>query len=215
MSHTLHRQGNREELNRDWVFLAMSAKNINKKGSASRLRRFLELALLHQAVNYGDMLFGNRFDKGQKEILQNIKDESILHAVFSDRERVDAFLRDLKSAELGISIVLSTLLEEGKNCAKKVSLKPHTVSLSLGVWGHTERLPENLVLQITTMCGHGLISPVLIRQMAEDVARGRISIHDAVVTLAKPCVCGVFNPDRASKTLSELAKTRAVSSQKK
>ena len=56
------------------------------------------------------------------------------------------------------------------------------------------------------MCGHSLISPTLIRLKAEEVASGQLTIDEAVAHLAKPCVCGIFNPVRASELLSAIAK---------
>jgi adenylate cyclase len=59
MSHTLHRQGRAADLRDDWIVLAMSARGVNRRGSAASLRRFLELSLAHHPVNSGDMIAGN------------------------------------------------------------------------------------------------------------------------------------------------------------
>ncbi len=42
MTHTLHRVGSRENLQKDWVFLCMPSKDINHVGSGPKLRRFLD-----------------------------------------------------------------------------------------------------------------------------------------------------------------------------
>lgn len=208
MSHTLHRLGRSKDLKNDWIVFAMSAKGINKKGSVAKLRKFLKIALSYQPVNYGDMRSGSSFRQSQEDILENIQDESIVHAVFSNRKNVSNFLKELKSKDLGISVVLSGLLDGGKYCAKDAALKPHTVSLSLGIWGRRELLPERPILEMTTMCGHGLISSPLVRKMAEDMVSGELTIQEAIAQLAKPCVCGVFNPTRASELLSSIAKAK-------
>jgi len=206
MSHTLHRLGKPEDLKKDWVVLAMSAKGINKRESASKLRKFLKLALSHHPVNFGDMRSASSFVQSSQDVLKCIHDDSIIHAVFSKKKSVSAFLRDLKKKELGISVVISGLFEEGKRCVKDAGLRPHTASFSLGIWGNRERLPERPILEMSTMCGHGLISPSLIRLKAEEVASRQLTIDEAVAHLAKPCVCGIFNPVRASELLSAMAK---------
>ena len=52
MSHTLHRRGEAADLRDDWIVLAMSARDVNRRGSAAALRRFLELSLGHHPVNW-------------------------------------------------------------------------------------------------------------------------------------------------------------------
>jgi len=54
------------------------------------------------------------------------------------------------------------------------------------------------------MCGHGMVSQNLARQMLLDVKRGKRSSQEAGQYLATPCVCGVFNARRAQLLLDEL-----------
>ena len=80
-------------------------------------------------------------------------------------------------------------------------IKRHTAQCSLGVWGKVERLPQAEILDISTMCGHGMISFNLVRRMATDVRNHSISLEEAAGIMAKPCVCGIFNPKRAEDLL--------------
>jgi hypothetical protein len=48
-----------------------------------------------------------------------------------------------------------------------------------------------------------MISFNLVKKAVEDIKEGRISAEEAACELAKPCVCGVFNPARAKRLLEE------------
>jgi hypothetical protein len=88
-----------------------------------------------------------------------------------------------------------------------VGLKPHTVNISLGVWGRTDLLSKDSeVIDTLTMCGHALISRNLVYKLAKDVKRERISPEEAGRILARCCTCGVFNPIRAAELVESLSK---------
>lgn len=205
MSHTLHRLGAPTNLLSDYVILAMSAKGINEAGSASKLRRFLEIALSHDPINYGDMKTGNKLTNSVREILDGVEDVSIVHSVFTDEESVIALLQDLKEEDLGVSVVVSGLFDGAKRCANSAGLRQHTVEYSLGIWGRVERLPRAGVLQITTMCGHGMVAADLVEQALAEMKRGKLTEDQAALRLARPCVCGVFNQSRAAHLLREMS----------
>lgn len=213
MTHTLHRQGTVENLNDDYVILAMSAKGINEERSAEKLREVLRITLRHGPVNMGDMRAGNVFQMDAAEIIERVQDTSIVHAVFHDIHSVAQALKELKEADLGMSVVVSGLFEPVRECCKEGRLKsaPHTVEHSLGVWGRLDLLPESQILEISTMCGHGMVSFNLVKEAAEDVRKGRISPEKAAERLAKPCVCGIFNPARATRLLSRFSLLDKVS----
>lgn len=212
MSHTLHRSGDRQSLAGDWVVLAMTASGINRAGSAARLRRFLELASRHNPVNLGDIRTGSTFSQTQKRLLEAITDGTVLHAVFSSTRDVASFLTDLKAEDLGISIVVSGLLDTCRRIAARTGLKPHTVAVSLGIWGRTETLPGPSLLEVTSMCGHGMIPVRLVEKLAGEVASGALDAREAAARLARPCVCGIFNPRRAAALLRVMARRTAARS---
>jgi len=85
---------------------------------------------------------------------------------------------------------------------------PHTVEHSLGVWGKRELLPKKEVLEVSTMCGHGMVAFGLIEEAVADVKAGRSSPEKAARRLAEPCVCGIFNPVRAAELLRKMADQR-------
>jgi len=113
-------------------------------------------------------------------------------------------LRELKDRDIGVSIVVSGVHEDVEKLSLEVGLSPHTVEHSLGTHGKTERLPGENILEITTMCGHALVSPNLVVEMAEQIQRGKLTYHEAAVELSRICDCGIFNPGRAEKILRKM-----------
>ncbi len=207
MTHTLHRVGTRESLEGDWVFLCMPSKDINHVGSGPKLRRFLELCLKNNCVTLGDCRKGNEFHQGNREtMLANVEDRAVVTATFNKKDAVIAMIEDLKKEDLGLSIVISGLVDEIGECCSKTGLTPHTVEHSLGRWGKTEKLPPEEILEIATMCGHSMVSVNAIQAMIDEVKKGAMTAEAAAAELFKPCMCGIFNTDRAAKLITEIAR---------
>ncbi|MEW6661023.1 MAG: hypothetical protein ACOY9Y_03125 [Bacillota bacterium] len=206
MTHSLHRHGTPENLANDFVVFAIAAQTVNAKGSASAFAKFFEIVHKYNPVSCGDMRTGNEFAVGLEKIRAGYQDNSIVHAVFTDKEIVAKILKELAEAELGPSIVVSGILDHVDECCKKAGIKRHTIHHSLGIHGKTEKLPENKVLEISTMCGHGMVAFNLIKQMAEQVKAGKITAEAAARELAAQCHCGIVNPVRGAELLKEMAK---------
>lgn len=207
MTHTLHRLGTDTELLReDYVILVMPSKDINHVGSGPKLRRFFEIALGSGAIKIGDCRKGNQYHQGGLDrVLQNVEDRAVIHAVFKDRESVIRCLKALKAADLGMSVVVSGLFDEVGKCCRGAELTPHTINQSLGRWGRTDKLPATGVVEIHTMCGHGMVSVNLIQKAVSRIKAGKWTPEKAAEHLFKPCMCGIFNPHRAAKILARLA----------
>jgi len=88
-------------------------------------------------------------------------------------------------------------------CAE-VGLSPHTVEHSLGIHGNTERLPDENVLEITTMCGHAMVSANLVTHLVAEIDEGKTTHEEAANELSRMCDCGIFNPYRAEKLLRKM-----------
>lgn len=205
MTHTLHRRGTPENLANDYVVFAMSAKGINEKDSATKMRQFMQIAQRYNPVNLGDMKTGNTYSVGTEKVMADIKDTSIVHVVFTDLETVAKVVQEVKDADLGMSVIISGLFDSAKECCQKTGLALHTVEHSLDIWGKTEKLAPGDVLEVTTMCGHGMVAANLVVSMAEDIKAGRLSPEEAAEELAKQCCCGIFNPVRAAELLGAMA----------
>lgn len=210
MTHTLHRVGTYENLQKDYVVFAMAAQGVNRDGAAEKLKQFLQIVLKYNPINFGDMKTGNTISVGQERVQEGIKDNSIVHGVFEDVDTVATLLNELREVDLGMSVVVSGLVEHADECCSKAGLQRHTVEYSLGVWGRTELLPESEVLEVSTMCGHGMVSFNLVQHMAEQVQKGRLTSKSAARELASNCHCGVLNPERAALLLEKMVKTGAA-----
>jgi hypothetical protein len=209
MTHTLHRKGAVEDLADDFPMLTIRAKGYND-GSLWRMKKVLEMASRYPIVNFGDIAQGSKFVINLETILKSTNDNlPILHMVFTSKEDVTAYMKELKEADLGISVVISGVFEEIFSCCKESGLKPHTANYSLGVFGKTDKLPEPEVLEVTTMCGHSLVPAAMVRELAQDVRAGKATPEKAAEALAKNCVCGIFNPKRAARLLSLLSPGKA------
>lgn len=204
MTHTLHRRGDRESLSQDYIVFTMSAKGLNEEGSAERMKRFLGILLNHRPVNYGDMVTGNRYVKSQAEIVQNIQSTSIVHGVFTDAEEVVEILQELKEADLGMSVVVTGIHDETEKGCQKSGLAKHTVENSLGIFGQYQKLPADEILQLTTMCGHGMVPANLVERVIAQIKRGKKSLREGALELTRPCHCGIYNPIRAERLLRRL-----------
>jgi hypothetical protein len=88
-------------------------------------------------------------------------------------------------------------------CAE-LALSRHTVQYSLGIHGNRERLPDEDVLEIATMCGHAMVSTNLIVHVLERIGLGKMTHSEAAALLSGMCDCGVFNPHRAERLLREM-----------
>ena len=203
MTHTLHREGTLENLREDFVVFTMSAKTVNAKGSGKKMRKFFEILEKYNGVNYGDMKTGNVLNLDRDTIHDGIVDTSIVHFVFTDKAVVGKVLDELEGAQLGTSVIVSGLVEETDRVCKRAGLRMHTVEFSGGVHGKLGLLPGKPVLEITTMCGHGMVASNLVREMVRQIKKGKKSLEEAGVELAKPCQCGVFNPKRAEALLEK------------
>jgi hypothetical protein len=204
VTHTLHRRGDRESLSQDYIVFTMSAKGCNEEGSAERMQKFLGILLSHRPVNYGDMVTGNRYVKSQEEILNHIQSTSIVHGVFTDEREVIEILKELKEADLGISVVITGVHEETEKGCRESGIAKHTVENSLGIFGQLRELPSDEVLQLTTMCGHGMVPANLVEAVIIEIKRGKKSLRQAALELTRPCHCGIYNPIRAEHLLRRL-----------
>ena len=203
MTHTLHRRGTKESLSEDYTLMMLQSVGINDEGHIPKIQEFLRIALCHNPKNIGSVNMGGMIDKPEEVIANASK---IGHAVFDNKEDLTAALKELKEADLGISVIVGGIFENVDECLEKAGLKHHTANFSLGIWGKTEKLPSDDILEVTTMCGHALISPNLVKAMVKEIEAGTKTPGEAAKVLMPNCACGVFNPARAAKLLAAMAK---------
>ena len=205
MTHTLHRQGSKESLDKDYIFLCMAAKGFNEDGADEKMREFLRIMLRHNPVNAGDMRSGNMFNSNMDDILTKVTSTSIVHGVFIDSDTSTKVLQELKDADLGMSVVVSGPFDSVDCICKAAGLSPHSLDFSGGIWGNTKKLPSKDIQEVTTMCGHGMVASNLVKSLVDDIKAGQITADEAGKELAKQCACGIFNPARAAELLQDMA----------
>jgi len=203
MTHTLHRRGTAESLSEDYVILMLKAIGINDTDYIPKLQEFLRICLRHKPVNIGCETKGSRYEYPAEEIIADTRGDT--HAVFDNPQAVSEVLKELKEADLGLSVVVSGIFDKVDGCLDKAGLKHHTANFSLGIWGNMKKLPANDVLEITTMCGHAMIAANLVKAMIEEIRAGRKTPEEAVRVLTPNCTCGIFNPARAAKLMASAA----------
>lgn len=203
MTHTLHRRGTEESLRTDYIVFGITAQQFNGPGSAPVLQKFFDLVAPFKPTNMGDMRQGSKLTIA--DLPAGVRDNSIVHAVFNDSETFEKVIRAIKQADLGISIVVSSLCEDIEEIAERTGVKMHTQEVSLGIHGNIKRLPPEEFLHVTTQCGHGLIASNLVKSMAEKVKNGKISPRAAAEEICKQCTCGVGNINRTEALLKDMA----------
>ena len=208
MTNTLHRRGAPGTLKNDFVIFCTGARGINIEGSAPKIREFVRICLKHHPVNMGDGKLGNilQEDLGPEKFLARQADGEGAAAVFTDLDTLQKVIEELIEADLGISINVSGLLQEVRDCCRRAGIERHSVEHSLGVWGAKDRLPEREVLEVNTLCGHGMVSFSLIRKMVELLRTRKLTAKEAAGVMARCCECGVFNPVRAEGLLEKMVK---------
>jgi hypothetical protein len=210
MTHSLHRVGGEESLRQDFVLLCTPARGINDCGSRDKLLKAFDIILAAGPVNLGFYGLGSLADGiSLAAMREHIRDGSRLRFCFDDANQLETALRSLKDADLGISISVTGVLEEVYRICSELDIQPHTANISCGVWGRRERLPSEEILELTTMCGHGLIAPQLVGSVLRELRAGELTLQEAVEQLQKPCVCGIFNPTRAARLLASRVGVRA------
>jgi hypothetical protein len=219
MTNTLHRYGAAETLADDFIVFAMAARGLNDRQSAVKYRRFLEIASKHHPINLGDASKGGLYrpskglnplahwfrkdERNASALIRSVEAPTVVSAVFDDPSFVLAFLREIKQVNLGLSINISSLTDRAEELARQAGIIRHSVEYSLGFFGALDKLPERPVLQLSTMCGHGMISFGFAKKMMNWVKEGRRTADDTSRYMARFCTCGVFNTTRATRIMRE------------
>jgi hypothetical protein len=222
MTNTLHRFGAPETQRDDYIVFAMPSKGINEEGALGKLQTFLRLAVKHGPVNVGQGSKGGMYrptsnltplahwsrpeGANPETVAQGMDEPSVVAAVFDDVTKVEALLKDLKAADLGLSINISGLADEANACCKRAGITRHSIEYSLGFHGDLNQLPDRHVLELSTMCGHGMLSHNFARKMIDMVRENRRTPKQAAAYMARFCSCGIFNLSRAVRVLEQARK---------
>ncbi len=209
MSHSLHRYGSAESLKNDFCIYSRAARGVNRDNCGEKLRKILALYLSGKAVNFGSSHSPKCYLAGLdlEEYAKSLDNSYGIIATFADRSSVLGVLKKMKEADLGISVVVSGLIDEVKEIAGEAGLVPHTALLSLGTHGKKSLLPEEGTREIVTMCGHSLVASGLVRSVARKVRAGEQTPAQGALQLTRPCTCGIFNTKRCETLLEKMCET--------
>ncbi len=218
MTNTLHRYGRAEAFSDDYIVFAMPSKGKNDDGAIEKLKTFLRISVRHEASNIGasgkssyrpssalnPLVHWNRDTKPDFDaVINDLSDAGTAGAVFDSKEKAEACLRDVIDADLGLSVNISTSVDGAREVGKACGIPRHSVEYSLGFTDKHDHLPRGQVLELATMCGHGMVSFALAQKMLDMVREGRRTPEQAVATLTRFCPCGVYNPSRAMRLIEE------------
>jgi hypothetical protein len=222
MTNTLHRFGDADSFRDDYIVFAMCSKGKNDQDSVPKLRRFLEMALSFNPVNLGDARNGGALRPSKsmnplshwkrdtkpdfRAVIDGFNVPTTAAAVFDNRAAAEDFMKAVREADLGLSINISTSIDGAEQCCHAAGIPRHSVGYSLGFEGKTEHLPNEDVLKLSTMCGHGMVASSLAKKMIDWVKEGRRTPEQASSYLARFCSCGVYNPSRAIRILEDARK---------
>jgi hypothetical protein len=219
MTNTLHRYGNEKNLYDDFIVFAIPCRGQNDHDSVPKLKRFLQLARKYHPVNMGDGSHGGIYRPSKAlnptahwsrehhpdfdAVIDGVSNPTTVAAVFDNIDAVEGFVEELRREDLGISINISALIDRAQECCDDTGITRHSVEYSLGFMGRTDRLADRQVLELSTMCGHGMISFAFARKMIDWVREGRRTPEQACQYFSRFCSCGIFNPTRAREIFED------------
>ncbi len=221
MTNTLHRFQKPDDPKDDYIVFSLTTSGINDIGATERARKFLKAALKYNPVNVkvptenGPMYRSEKdltpfklYVKGRKESLspeQMIEEMEPpgggVLVVFDNKPALEGFLKEIKEMDLGLSVNVSSVVDDIQEMIPRTGMIPHSINYALGFRGNPYKLPERNVLELTTLCGHGLISHNFARKMINMVREKRVTPEKAAGYMSKFCVCGAFNTTRAVRIL--------------
>lgn len=204
MSHSLHRRGCNESLKDDFVILITPSVGINHENSGPMLWKILDIITDVRPNNIGSYETGTIYTGVTiEQIKESMPETPRVRCCFDSKEKMFEVLKRIKELDAGLSVTVSGINEDVLEMANKLDIKAHSINYSLGIFGRTELLPPEEVMEFITMCGHGMISKDLVIKTINDVRKGKKTLKDAAKIIAQPCVCGIFNVDRAEKLLQK------------
>jgi hypothetical protein len=221
VTNTLHRFGPSEDFKDDYIVFAMCTRGRNDVGAPEKLRTFLSICVKHQPVNIGDAKKGGlcrpsdnltplahwRREDGTsvEDVINGITEPTTVSAVFDNPDALTECLKEVKAADLGLSINIAAVTDDAQHCSLDAGIQRHAVEYSLGFIGNQTLLPDAQTLSLMTMCGHGMIAATFAQKMVEWVKTGRRTPRECTRYMSRFCVCGIFNPVRAERLLCRIA----------
>jgi hypothetical protein len=218
VTNTLHRYGNADSFRDDYIIFAMPSKGNNDVGSVEKLRQFLTICVRHRPANIGasgrssyrpsaglnpSVHWKRDLEPDFQTVINGVRSAGTAGAVFDSRANAVACLREVIDADLGLSVNISTSVDGAKEVGRECGIERHSVEYSLGFQDPKHHLPRSQILELATMCGHGMVSFSFAQKMIDLVREGRRTPAQAVAALTRFCPCGVYNPSRATRLIED------------
>jgi hypothetical protein len=201
MTHTLNRTGLANEKPGEEMVVLCMAHHKHKQDQRAAMQTLARIVFDHQPNNF----IGSPLGLRAAELIPLAGATGIITAVFTDKNVVAELVKTIKRRKLGISVVLSGLYDDVHDICQQTGLTEHTTHCSAGVFGRTDRLPDHITMEITTQCGHALVSPFYVKDIVRRIRRGKMTAKEGSDLLAKPCVCGIVNKKRTEEILARMA----------
>ncbi len=218
MTHSNHRRGSRESLEKDWVVFCFPSMD----NPPEVHKKFRDILAKHDPVcctttatidgkkkrmRY-NKYWDKKYDSGLHESVtleeyKNAENTRGGSAVYDNKESVQKVVNDLVEAELGLSVTVSGIFDELYDICENAGIQAHTVNMSAETLGDMSLLPDQDILEFTTMCGHAFVASNLVKHLLNQVKNGRMTPEHASAEMSKQCTCNFFNVERGAKLINE------------
>jgi hypothetical protein len=111
--------------------------------AGDKLRKILEIYMSEDYVNFGSSHSGASIAGGldPQEYAKTLDNSYGIITTWAKRSAVEGVLKKIRDDNPGISIVVSGLIDEVVDICRSCGLRPHTATLSLGIYGKRALLP--------------------------------------------------------------------------
>jgi hypothetical protein len=201
MTHTLDRIGLTSDRPGEEIVILCMAHYKEKEEKAEGIQEIARTILKYRPNNFIGLPLGIP----EEYLVPLAAKAGVVTAVFTDKDTVVAVVREIKEKALGISVVLSGLFSDVFDVCRRTGMTEHTTHYTAGIFGKTERLPDHLTLEITTQCGHALVSRHYVSDIVKKIRKGKLTPEQGADLLSKPCVCGIVNKERTAEILEKMA----------
>ena len=144
MTHSLHRSGDIDSQKRDFNWFMYQTKGVNDVNIKPKALAFIAAAEAVGSENWGDVRTGPITRFSSEEIREKLTDKSRIRGVFTRREQVVDFLKNIKKQNLGQSVVITGVLSEVLPACQEAGITPQSINYSLGVGGQKDCLPDDI-----------------------------------------------------------------------
>ena len=221
MTNSLHRYGKPDSFDDDYIIFAIPSRGKNDEDCIPKLKEFLKICAKYKPSNMGNgneaslnpgknlgpaIHWKRKASPDWDAVIDGVNKPGTVAAVFPSEEQAEACFREIVEADFGLSVNISSSVENAKKVGECCGIRRHSVEYTLGFNDPHDHLPNSQVLELSTMCGHGMVSFNLAKKMIDMVREGRRTPEKAAETLVRFCPCGIFNPDRARRLIEEACK---------